>query len=363
MKKHYIAIVGNPHTNASAKAFLNKFIDLIASLNYNLIVFSGDQPPQKDGIIWIKLHFNTNNILLKTIRLIYIWILISVHITKLRRIIDAVIILPSTMIPIVMICKFIKKKVAKYLDGFSNINVLNIFVKIMFPFIDILIVESPSLIRKWHVPSFLYSRISIGSLYVDFSIFKPIRKIDERTMDIGFLGRHIVQKGILELIKAIYLLTKQGRNIKAIIIGGGPLEDIVKKTIERLGMSKNVIVTGIVNYKLIPQYLNDIKLLVFPSSCVCEGVPNAILEAMACGTPVATTLIGGTRDIIKDGITGYIIPCNSYNCVSSKILTALCDIDKLKIVSINSRVLVERVFSFEAARIRYEKILKRLNND
>jgi len=95
----------------------------------------------------------------------------------------------------------------------------------------------------------------------------------------------------------------------------------VKHELRISGLKDKVMFTGWVPHEELPKYLNDIKLYVLPS--YSEGLPKATLEAMACGTPVLVTPVGGIPDVIKDGKTGFITEDNSSECIARNIIRAL----------------------------------------
>ena len=104
-------------------------------------------------------------------------------------------------------------------------------------------------------------------------------------------------------------------------------------------------------------YLNELKLLVLTS--YTDGLPNIMLEEMACGTPVLATPVGAIPDMITDGETGFIMENNSPECIAENVMRALKHPDLERIVE-DARALVEREFTYEAAVKRYRKILEGL---
>jgi len=87
-----------------------------------------------------------------------------------------------------------------------------------------------------------------------------------------------------------------------------------------------------------------------------EGLPNVMLEGMACGTPVLATPVGAIPDVIKDGETGFIMEDNSPACIAENIERALNNPDLERIIE-NARELVEKEFTYEATVERYKKAL------
>lgn len=117
---------------------------------------------------------------------------------------------------------------------------------------------------------------------------------------------------------------------------------------------------GWISHDNLADYLNDTKLLVLPS--YTEGLPNIMLEALACGTPVLATQVGTVPDYIKDSETGFIMENNSPECLARNITRALNHPD-LEKIALNGRRMVEREFTFNKTVDRFEKILTELKKD
>ena len=83
------------------------------------------------------------------------------------------------------------------------------------------------------------------------------------------------------------------------------------------------------------------------------------IGAMACGTPVLATSVGGIPDVIKDGETGFILENNSPECIAENVMRALKYPNLEEIVK-NARKLIEKEYTYEAAVERYKNIVKNL---
>ena len=97
------------------------------------------------------------------------------------------------------------------------------------------------------------------------------------------------------------------------------------------------------------------RLLVLPS--YTEGLPNIMLEAMACGTPVLATPVGAIPDVIIDGKTGFIMENNSPECIAENVVRALNSPD-LERIAEDGRRFVEENFSFEKTVENWKRILQ-----
>ncbi len=125
-----------------------------------------------------------------------------------------------------------------------------------------------------------------------------------------FIGRLSIEKGIELLLRSF-----ENSNKKLLIIGGGPLETIVKESVKK---NTNIKYLGFQNKKFIIDKLKKAKALIF-TSIWYEGMPMTILESFSTGTPVIAPNIGGPNEIVKDYINGLIYKANNLNSLSTKI--------------------------------------------
>lgn len=241
-----------------------------------------------------------------------------------------------------------KDPLARALAPLQNIN---------YRLADRIIMYSERLIEE-HGLQKCRHKISIAHKHsLDFNEFKIEKPLSRRNNLIGYIGRLSQEKGILNFMEAIPKVLELKENIQFIIGGDGQLRTKVEQYLDEKKLNNETRFIGWIAHDKLPKYLNDLKLLVLPS--YTEGLPNIMLEAMACGTPVLATPVGAIPDVIKDKETGFIMEDNSPRCIARNVIRAL-NYPKLEGVTKNARALVEREFTYEAAVERYREILNRL---
>lgn len=140
---------------------------------------------------------------------------------------------------------------------------------------------------------------------------------------IGNLHQH-PWKGLDVLLESWSLAVKQFPDAKLIVVGednskGQAFHGMFKDLAERLNISCSVRFAGRVNHP--EQILKSSSFFVLPSRV--EGMSNALLEAMACGLPCIVTNISGSRDLIQDGVNGFLVPPEDPKALAEKIIYLL----------------------------------------
>lgn len=127
---------------------------------------------------------------------------------------------------------------------------------------------------------------------------------DENTYDYDmiYVGRLTYQKDPQRLMRLCARLKQQKPDLKVAIVGTGELEEEVKDLCVELGIRENVHFLGFQSNPI--KMVHDSKAMILTSRW--EGTPMCALEAMALGTPVVSTPSDGMKDLIDDGINGYL---------------------------------------------------------
>lgn len=189
--------------------------------------------------------------------------------------------------------------------------------------------------------------------YKGILINDKIKHLDWLIAVVGALQK---RKGQDDAIYAIKIVKNIIPNIKLLIIGDvGDIEfkNYLKMLISKLNISKNVVFTGFRND--VPQILHNCKALVMPSWN--EPFGRVVIEAMAAGIPVIGTNVGGPKEIIQDGISGYLIPPCSPNAIAEKILYLYYHQPIGNKMGENGKKIVKKKFNVESYTKNIEKIL------
>jgi len=119
------------------------------------------------------------------------------------------------------------------------------------------------------------------------------------------LGRVDIEKDYPTLLRAVQHLPSSGWRLW--IVGGGRQLSSVKALAQQMNLEDRVVFLG--HRDDVPMLLNEADAVVMSS--LIEGLPNALMEAHASGLPVVATDVGGVREIVSDGQTGFVVPaCN-----------------------------------------------------
>lgn len=132
-----------------------------------------------------------------------------------------------------------------------------------------------------------------------------------------FAGRLDPQKGLQTLIEVMRSPSMEALGAHLVILGEGPQRTALEATIRRDGLAARVLLRGLVDD--VAPYLRAADIFVFPS--VGEGMPNALLEAMASGLPCVASAIGGCRDVIANGETGLLVPPGDAPALQEVVVT------------------------------------------
>ena len=173
------------------------------------------------------------------------------------------------------------------------------------------------------------------------------------------MGRLSIEKNQKLLVEAFSKIALKYPEYTVEIYGDGPLKKELQRQIDSSGLSKRVLLMG--RKERVRDYVKDASVFVLPSNS--EGMPNALLEAMAMGIPsIATDCpIGGSAFIIQDHENGILIPMNDSNALAQS-LTELIENPEIAEKLGEKGRLVTQDFAAEKVCAEWEAYLKEVAN-
>lgn len=387
-----ICIVSFPLPTAllSGNVFLYSLVEILEPICETVYVVTSNIPKDRTFSAKIKMqdvktamHFRDTihpgwlSTMLQFFKIIIIQLKMCWVLIKISKEIDLVIFYTggANLFPPVLMAKVLRKRVITsamglgshtygkaYHKGFFSMGgavstILNILERANFSLSNRIIVESEGVIDFFNLDKYRQKLIATGARYIDPFFFQIKKELRGRKNLIGYIGRLEEGKGVMNFVKAMPLILEKQNNLKIFIGGDGPLHDRIKDEIRNNNLSQKVELTGWIPHDKVADYLNELELFVLPS--YSEGLPTGVLEAMACGTPVLATPVGGVPDVIKDGETGFIMEDNTPECIAENVIRVL-EHQKLDEIVKNARNVIEKEYTYEAAVGRYRKILAKI---
>ena len=197
------------------------------------------------------------------------------------------------------------------------------------------------------------NNILIVKNFVDLEKFKTtdVRK----KYDIIFVGRLIKVKRVDILLEVISNIKE--KKIRVAIVGDGPLMNVLVEKSKELKIEDFVDFLGFKDD--IPYFLNYSKILVLTSER--EGLPQVIVEAMACGLPSVVPNVGDIRDLAIDNYNALVVEPLDVNAFSEAINKLLNDEILYKKISHNAINTINKNYSLQSLSKNWEKIINQIN--
>ena len=157
---------------------------------------------------------------------------------------------------------------------------------------------------------------------IDTGIFKPMKEIIAEPEHLLAVARLEVEKGVQNVIRAMYILRNVRPNLKLTIVGDGYYKNKLVRLVKKLGLSEKVSFKGNVNFSELPVLYNKCSIFVNHTNRQ-NGYDLTNAQAMACGKPVISTNIGSYPTLINDTKDGYLIPLKNIRSLAMEINSVL----------------------------------------
>jgi glycosyltransferase involved in cell wall biosynthesis len=173
-----------------------------------------------------------------------------------------------------------------------------------------------------------------------------------RTRIIGAAGRLSPEKGFEMLVEAAERVLRSHPSAGFILFGDGPERARLQQRINAAGLNHTFILSGF--RADLDRFLPHFDLLALPS--YTEGLPNVVLEAFAAGVPVVGTAVGGTPEVIEDGVSGHLVPPGDADAIAERIGALLEGGSKLPEMGRRGRRRVQEKFGFATQAQLYHEL-------
>ena len=175
------------------------------------------------------------------------------------------------------------------------------------------------------------------------------------------VGRLTEQKGFIYAIQAVArLITMTDREVEYIIVGAGELESELKQLVADLKITQRVNFVGSQTQDAVHNYLKQAHIFLLPSVTAAngfqEGIPVALMEAMAIGIPVVTTNHSGIPELVEDNVSGFLAEEKEVLTLAEAMFKLLSNPDLANKVVINAREKVKNEFDIKQLNKNLEAI-------
>ena len=237
-------------------------------------------------------------------------------------------------------------------NDFMNIFKKNFFIyleKLLAKWTDVLITVS-NLNKKKIIDLNIAQENKIKNIYsgIDLSLFTNKKNDDFRKelnlqnnhLLLGSVGRLSDQKDPITMIEAFGIISKPFPNAHLALVGDGELKGKILEKIDQLKLDGKVHLTGNKNNPWSVYHSMDLFIM----SSIYEGLGRSITEALSCGVPVVCTDVEGVPEIVRDNITGILVPPKDSNKLADGITRTLNEMETAKKMAEEGRRFVKDNF-------------------
>jgi glycosyltransferase involved in cell wall biosynthesis len=183
---------------------------------------------------------------------------------------------------------------------------------------------STSDVMRAETTKYTDKEISVTPFGVDTAVFTPAQRPSDGRIVFGIVKTMDAKYGIDVLLRAFADMVSGGApgtgNCDLVVVGGGPRLADYQELAASLGIGARVRFTGRVPHEQVPALIQGFDVFVVPSVLDSESFGVAAVEAQACGVPVIVSDVGGLSGVIRDGITGYVVPPRDPAALAARML-------------------------------------------
>lgn len=241
---------------------------------------------------------------------------------------------------------------------FEQKGIRSVINRMWFNSADAIVAQTKS--QQELMPEKMKHKCSVISNPISDAALKRLKSPDEYSVckNIVMAGRLAVQKNYPFVINAMKMVVQKYPSAVLSIYGKGPLEETLRGMIEENHLSDNIMLKGWTNNTLDEYSKSDMYVM----SSSFEGMPNALMEAMATGLPcVSTDCETGPSDIINDGENGFLVPVDDVDALSEKIIRVIeMSPEERQIMGMNAHNTIKEKFLSSKILRQWEELFEGL---
>ena len=218
-------------------------------------------------------------------------------------------------------------------------------------------------VRRSHADNYMFLKNKYITIYngieeseydrsINFEKFRQEFEFEKGSIVIGNVASMYPQKSHEVLLEAAKLVLHAIPEARFLLVGDGPRRSELQSMVSNSGLENKIIFTGLRSD--VPDLLNFMDIFVLSSSW--EGFPMTILEAMASGTPVVVTNVGGNSEAVIHNKTGFLVNKGDYQALSSAIIELSRDNNKRVSMGKAGKKRLLRNFTSEIMVLRTEEL-------
>jgi glycosyltransferase involved in cell wall biosynthesis len=199
-------------------------------------------------------------------------------------------------------------------------------------------------------------RLTLIANGVDTEIFTPARDgarfraaigVPDGAPLVGYVGRIAPEKGPDQFVRAAQYVCQRRPDVHFVLVGDGHLAeaDEIASMIQQMGIGDRVHMAGL--WQDVAEVYPALDIVAQTSRS--EGMPLALLEAMACARPIVAIAVGGVPEIVEVGVTGWLAGPHDWQAVGQILLTALAHPEQLPQIGQAARQRAEERFNLRAS--------------
>jgi glycosyltransferase involved in cell wall biosynthesis len=226
-----------------------------------------------------------------------------------------------------------------------------------WPDVVVLLARSEVAAYKDFVPRARLLRIANAVLPGEADL-RAERYVALRPLRIAYLGRLAADKGIFETLAAARILRDRGIAVHVTIAGSGPARDEIARAIEADQLGDRAYLVGALSGSAKQQLWQDADVLALPT--YREGLPYALLEAMAGGAVPVTSPVGAIPDVVQDGVHGLLVPARDPQALANALERLATDRLLLHRLALAARARVVEHYSVARMAREFDALYARL---